>query len=56
MVSRETKYLWKQRLTVCDVTEAMSSRRPYRPAKFESAVLKELQEGKEKKYDSETLR
>lgn len=42
-------------LAVCDVTEAMSSRRPYRPAKSESAVLKELKEGKEKKYDSEIV-
>jgi len=38
-------------LAVCDVVEAMSSFRPYRPARSKEEVLEELRSGKGTKYD-----
>jgi len=38
-------------LAVCDVVEAMSSHRPYRPARTTTDVLKELKDGRGTKYD-----
>jgi len=37
-------------LAVCDVVEAMSSHRPYRPAKTTTDILKELTDGRGTKY------
>lgn len=39
-------------LGICDVVEAMSSHRPYRPARKEKEIVEELQQGREKLYDS----
>lgn len=38
-------------LAVCDVVEAMSSHRAYRPARATTDVLKELEDGRGTKYD-----
>jgi PAS domain S-box-containing protein len=38
-------------LAVCDVVEAMSSHRPYRPARTTTEILKELKDGRGTKYD-----
>jgi PAS domain S-box-containing protein len=38
-------------LAVCDVVEAMSSHRPYRPARTTMEILKELKDGRGTKYD-----
>jgi HD-GYP domain-containing protein (c-di-GMP phosphodiesterase class II) len=39
-------------LAVCDVVEAMSSHRPYRPARTTTDVLKELTDGRGTKYNA----
>jgi PAS domain S-box-containing protein len=39
-------------LAVCDVVEAMSSHRPYRPARTTTEVLKELKDGRGAKYNA----
>jgi PAS domain S-box-containing protein len=39
-------------LAVCDVVEAMSSHRAYRPARTNADVVKELQDGRGIKYDA----
>ncbi len=39
-------------LGVCDVVEAMSSHRPYRPAKNKADVLAEISGGRGTKYDA----
>lgn len=39
-------------LAVCDVVEAMSSHRPYRPARSEDEVLNEIKDGRGTKYDA----
>jgi PAS domain S-box-containing protein len=39
-------------LAVCDVVEAMSSHRPYRPARTTTEVLRELRDGRGAKYDA----
>jgi len=39
-------------LAVCDVVEAMSSHRPYRPARTTADVLKELKDGRGTKYSA----
>jgi HD-GYP domain-containing protein (c-di-GMP phosphodiesterase class II) len=38
-------------LSVCDVVEAMSSHRPYRPARTIEEICDELEQGKGIKYD-----
>jgi len=38
-------------LAVCDVVEAMSSHRPYRPARITTDILKELKDGRGTKYN-----
>ncbi|MEA1872006.1 MAG: PAS domain S-box protein [Chloroflexota bacterium] len=38
-------------LAVCDVVEAMSSHRPYRPARTKTDILKELKDGRGTKYN-----
>ena len=38
-------------LAVCDVVEAMSSHRPYRPARTTEDILKELKDGRGTKYN-----
>lgn len=38
-------------LAVCDVVEAMSSHRPYRPARTTTDILEELKNGRGTKYD-----
>lgn len=38
-------------LAVCDVVEAMSSHRPYRPALKKEEIINELQEGRDHLYD-----
>jgi len=39
-------------LAVCDVVEAMSSHRPYRPARSTGEIVKELEDGRGTKYDA----
>jgi len=40
---------------VCDVVEAMSSHRPYRPAKDIDEVLQEIKNGRGTKYDADVV-
>ena len=42
-------------LGVCDVVEAMSSHRPYRPAKSKKEVLGEIKRGRGTKYDANVV-
>ncbi len=42
-------------LAVCDVVEAMSSHRPYRPARTTVEVLNELRDGRGIKYDASVV-
>ncbi|MBN2187037.1 MAG: PAS domain S-box protein [Dehalococcoidia bacterium] len=42
-------------LSVCDVVEAMSSHRPYRPARSREEILEELKSGRETKYDASVV-
>jgi PAS domain S-box-containing protein len=42
-------------LAVCDVVEAMTSHRPYRPARTTAEVLKELRDGRGTKYDASVV-
>jgi len=42
-------------LAVCDVVEAMSSHRPYRPARTTTDILKELKEGRGTKYNASVV-
>jgi len=42
-------------LAVCDVVEAMSSHRPYRPARTTADVLKELKDGRGTKYSASVV-
>ncbi len=42
-------------LAVCDVVEAMSSHRPYRPARTAMDVLQELKEGRGAKYNASVV-
>jgi len=42
-------------LAVCDVVEAMSSHRPYRPARTTTDVLKELRNGRGTKYNANVV-
>jgi PAS domain S-box-containing protein len=42
-------------LAVCDVVEAMSSHRPYRPARTTTDVLEELRDGRGTKYDASVV-
>jgi putative two-component system response regulator len=42
-------------LCVCDVVEAMSSHRPYRPARSQSEIIDELQKGRGVIYDESVI-
>jgi PAS domain S-box-containing protein len=42
-------------LAVCDVVEAMSSHRPYRPARTTTDVLQELKDGRGTKYNASVV-
>ena len=42
-------------LAVCDVVEAMSSHRPYRPARTTRDILKELNDNRETKYNANVV-
>jgi PAS domain S-box-containing protein len=42
-------------LAVCDVVEAMSSHRPYRPARMTTDILKELTDGRGTKYNASVV-
>jgi len=42
-------------LAVCDILEAMSSHRPYRPAKKQKETLAEIKQGRGVKYDSRVV-
>jgi len=42
-------------LAVCDVVEAMSSHRPYRPARSKEEVLEEIKSGRGTKYDADVV-
>jgi PAS domain S-box-containing protein len=42
-------------LSVCDVVEAMSSHRPYRPARTTTDILKELRDGRGTKYNASVV-
>jgi len=49
-LSREVRIL-----AVCDVVEAMSSERPYRPARSKGEILEEIKGGRETKYDPDVV-
>jgi PAS domain S-box-containing protein/putative nucleotidyltransferase with HDIG domain len=42
-------------LSICDVVEAMSSHRPYRPARTREEICTELEQGKGIKYDNSVI-
>ncbi|MGD0854182.1 MAG: HD domain-containing phosphohydrolase [Dehalococcoidia bacterium] len=42
-------------LGICDVVEAMSSHRPYRPARKKDDIIEELQTGRDKLYDARVV-
>jgi PAS domain S-box-containing protein len=42
-------------LGICDVVEAMSSHRPYRPARSREEIQAELKKGRGRKYDSQLV-
>jgi HD-GYP domain-containing protein (c-di-GMP phosphodiesterase class II) len=42
-------------LAVCDVVEAMSSHRPYRPRRTKADILRELTDGRGKKYNTSVV-
>jgi PAS domain S-box-containing protein/putative nucleotidyltransferase with HDIG domain len=42
-------------LAICDVVEAMSSHRPYRPARKKGEIIRELKEGRDIKYDARVV-
>jgi PAS domain S-box-containing protein len=42
-------------LAVCDVVEAMSSHRPYRPARTTTEILQELKDGRGTKYNASVV-
>ena len=42
-------------LAVCDVVEAMSSFRPYRPARSKEEILEEIKDGRGTKYDADVV-
>jgi PAS domain S-box-containing protein len=42
-------------LAVCDVVEAMSSHRPYRPARITGDILEELKDGRGTKYNASVV-
>jgi len=42
-------------LAVCDVVEAMSSHRPYRPARTKADILRELTDGRGTKYNTNVV-
>jgi putative nucleotidyltransferase with HDIG domain len=42
-------------LAVCDVVEAMSSHRPYRPARSKDEVIEEIKSGRGTKYDTNVV-
>jgi PAS domain S-box-containing protein len=42
-------------LALCDVVEAMSSHRPYRPARTTTDIIKELKDGRETKYNANVV-
>ena len=42
-------------LAICDVVEAMSSHRPYRPARTTRDILKELKDNREAKYNANVV-
>jgi PAS domain S-box-containing protein/putative nucleotidyltransferase with HDIG domain len=46
---------WARLLAVCDVLEAMTSHRPYRPAHRMQDAFRELQEGAGEKFDLEVV-
>jgi PAS domain S-box-containing protein/putative nucleotidyltransferase with HDIG domain len=50
-IRRDELSLEARILGLCDVVEAMSSHRPYRPARKKDEVVDELQQGREKLYD-----
>ena len=39
-------------LSICDVIEAMSSHRPYRPARKKEEIIRELKDGRDRLYDA----
>jgi PAS domain S-box-containing protein/putative nucleotidyltransferase with HDIG domain len=54
-VRRDQLSLEARILESCDVVEAMSSHRPYRPAKKKDEIVNELQTGREKLYDARVV-
>jgi PAS domain S-box-containing protein/putative nucleotidyltransferase with HDIG domain len=50
-INRDELSLEARILGICDVVEAMSSHRPYRPARKKDEIVDELQNGREKLYD-----
>jgi PAS domain S-box-containing protein/putative nucleotidyltransferase with HDIG domain len=54
-ISGEKLNLGARILGVCDVVEAMSSHRPYRPARSRDEIVSELRKGKGQKYDSQVV-
>ena len=54
-IARDKLSLEVNILAVCDVVEAMSSHRPYRPARTTVEVLQELRDGRGTKYDASVV-
>jgi putative nucleotidyltransferase with HDIG domain len=54
-VRRDQLSLEARILESCDVVEAMTSHRPYRPAKKKDEIVNELQTGREKLYDARVV-
>lgn len=54
-ITRDKLSLEVSILAVCDVVEAMSSHRPYRPARTTTDVLKELKNGRGTKYNASVV-
>jgi PAS domain S-box-containing protein/putative nucleotidyltransferase with HDIG domain len=54
-ITRDKLSLEVSILAVCDVVEAMSSHRPYRPARTTTDILKELTDGRGTKYNTSVV-
>jgi len=54
-ISADAVSLEARILAVCDVVEAMTAHRPYRPAKSKEEAMKEISDGRGTKYDPEVV-
>jgi len=54
-ISSDKLSLENRILGICDVVEAMSSNRPYRPARSKGEVVEEIKGGRGVKYDANVV-